>query len=117
MATIAVQSVSATGLGATYANAASGGDTFANNNVRAGRVFLHVKNGDASSKTVTVTPEVSSTTVDGFGTVTKAAISVAIPTGEDRFIGPFPLTAFGAAPAITYSAVTSVTIAVIQVPA
>lgn len=117
MATLTVESVVSTGLDATYNSAASGGDTFANNNVRAGRVFLHVKNADASSKTVTVTPEITSTTVPGFGSVTKAAIAVAIPAGEDRFIGPLPLTAFGAAPAITYSAVTSVTVAVIEVPA
>lgn len=117
MATLTVQSVSDSGLDATYSNAASGGDTFANNNVRACRVFLHVKNGDGTSKTVTVTPEITSTTVPGFGSVTKANTEVAIPASEDRFIGPFPLTAFGEAPAITYSAVTSVTIAVIEVPA
>lgn len=117
MATLTVQSIVEAGLDATYSAAAALGDTFANNNVRAGRVFLHVKNGDASSKTVTVTPEVASTTVPGFGTVSKATVSVAIPNGEDRFIGPFPLTAFGASPAITYSAVTSVTLAVIEVPA
>lgn len=51
------------------------------------------------------------------GEYTGRVLSVAIPASEDRFIGPFPLTAFGAAPAITYSAVTSVTVAVIEVPA
>lgn len=113
MAKIAVQSVSEAGLNATYSSAAGAGDTFDNTNER--RIFLHVKNGDASSHTVTVTPVQASKDVQGFGTMTKATVAVAIPAGADRFIGPFPMAAFGAEPAITYDAVTSVTLAVLEV--
>lgn len=113
MATLSVQSVVEAGLNATYSSAAAGGDTFANTNDN--RIIIHVKNGDASSKTVTIAPEVASRSVSGFGTMTKATISVAIPAGEDRFIGPFPFTAFGVNPDIQYSAETSVTLAVLRV--
>lgn len=113
MATLTVQNVVEAGLNATYSAAAALGDTFAN--TADNRIIIHVKNGDASSKTVTVVPDVASRSVSGFGTMTKATISVAIPAGEDRFIGPFPFTAFSVNPDIQYSAVTSVTIAVLRV--
>jgi hypothetical protein len=113
MATLSVQSIVEAGLNATYANAAVDGDTFANNQDL--DIFIHVKNGDASSKTVTIAPEIASKSVPGFGTMTKATISVAIPAGENRFIGPFHFNAFGINPDIQYSAVTSVTIAVLRV--
>lgn len=113
MATLTVQSIVEAGLEATYSSCGAGGDTFANDTTN--RIFLHVKNGDASSKTVTITPETASKDVAGFGTMTKATISVSIPAGEDRFIGPFPRGAFGNTPAITYDAVTSMTIGVIKI--
>lgn len=112
MATLTVQRIVESGLNATYSAAAALGDTFVNDSSE--RIFLHVKNGDASSKTITIAPEVSSKSVAGFGTMTKATISVAIAAGQDRFIGPFPRGAFGN-PDIQYSAVTSVTVAVIRV--
>lgn len=114
MATLTVQSITESGLNATYSNAAAAGDTFAN--TPQGRTFLHVKNGDASSKTVTVTAVDASEDFPGWGTMSKSNVSVAIPAGEDRFIGPFPIKAFGGDPDITYSAVTSVTVAVMKVP-
>lgn len=113
MATLTVQSVTESGLDGSYSAAAGAGDTFVNDTT--GRTFLHVKNGDASSHTVTVTPVITSRSIEGFGTLTKSGVSVAIPAGEDRFIGPFPYTAYGADPDITYSAVTSVTVAAIKV--
>lgn len=115
MATLTVQSVAESGLEATYSSADAAGDDFANDS--SNRIFIHVKNGDASSHTVTITPADATVTVPGYGAMTKSTPAVAIPAGEDRFIGPFPLTAFGAAPAIAYDAVTSVTIAVLKVPA
>lgn len=113
MATLTVQAIDEDGLNATYSAAASGGDDFANS--PSGRIFLHVKNGDASSHTVTVAAQDNTLTIPGIGSVTKADASVAIPAGEERFLGPFPYGAFGSAPAITYDAVTSVTIAAIKV--
>lgn len=113
MATLTVQSITESGLEATYASADAGGDTFANDTTN--RIFIHVKNGDASDHTVTVTPATASKEVAGFGTMTKATVAVVVTAGEERFIGPFPRGAFGNNPAITYDAVTSVTIAAVKV--
>lgn len=113
MATLTVQQIVEAGLEATYSSCDVGGDTFANDTTN--RTFIHVKNGDASEHTVTVTPQTTSKDVAGFGTMTKPNISVAITAGEDRFIGPFPVGAFSNAPAITYDAVTSMTIGVIKI--
>lgn len=59
----------------------SGNHAFSND----GRMFLHVKNGSASSVTVTFeTPGL----VDGFLAIQDA--SVIVPAGEERMAGPFP---------------------------
>jgi hypothetical protein len=115
MATLVKQDIVDTGLKPTYAAASSGGDDFANDG--SGRLFLHIKNGDGSSHTATVTAVVSTTEKAGFPTLTVPNIVVAIPASEERMIGPFPLTAYGSTPSITYDAVTSVTIALIKMPA
>lgn len=113
MATLTVEDVTESGLNATYNAADAGGDTFANDSSE--KIFLHVKNGDASEHTVTVTPVTTSKEVQGFGSMTKSNVSVAVPASEERFIGPFPFQAFGEDPDITYDDVTSVTIAVLKV--
>lgn len=113
MATLTVQQIDEDGLEASYDAASAGGDDFQNS--PAGRIFLHVKNGDASSHTVTVAANESTIQIDGLGTVTKDDASVAIPAGEERFLGPFAYGAFGSSPAITYDAVTDVTIAAIKI--
>lgn len=113
MATLSVESITESGLNATYSAADVAGDTFSNDTSE--EIFLHVKNGDASPHTVTVTAIVASRVIPGLGTVTKADSSTAIPAGEDRFIGPFPFTAYGSSPDITYDDVTSVTVAVLRV--
>lgn len=108
MATLATEAVSKSGLNATYAAANAGGDSFTPDR----STFLHVKNGDAASKTVTIaTPAtMAGLAIDD--------VAVTIPAGEDRFIGPFPPDLFADTDGladITYSAVTSVTVAVIRV--
>lgn len=113
MATLTVQTVDEDGLDATYSAASAGGDDFAN--APSGRVVLHIKNGAASSHTATVAAQDNSLTIPGIGSVTKADASVAVPAGEERFLGPFPYGAYGSNPAITYDDVTSVTIAAIKV--
>lgn len=108
MAVLIAQAMPLSGLQPTYAAAASGGDQAPVGE----KLVLHVKNGDASAKTVTVaTP----------GTVGDLAIADAaqvIPAGGNALI---PLKATYRDPAtgragITYSAVTSVTVAVLQLP-
>lgn len=113
MADLTTQLVDEDGLNPSYDAAAAGGDTFANDT--AGRTFIHVKNDDASSHTVTVSAVQSSVRSAAFGPLVKEDISVAIPAGEDRMIGPIKTAAFGKNPSITYDDVTSVTIAVIKV--
>lgn len=110
MAALATNVVPLTGLqlDAALVAATSGGDDCQTGN----GVFLAVKNADASSKTVTLaTPQ----TVDGDLAVADRAVTVAAGKTElipvtDRYRDPSTGRA-----AVTYSAVTSVTVAVIRV--
>lgn len=109
MATLAIQQMTSSGLEATYASAAAGGDKFANN----GKTFIHVKNGDGSDKTVTITSQV---TEPPAGTA-AANIAVTVTAGEERMIGPLNQNGFNDSNGdvnVTYSAVTSVTVAAIS---
>jgi hypothetical protein len=108
MATLTVQSVTLAGLNPSYSAASAGGDDFVND----GRTFLHVKNGGAGAITVTVTTPAQISGID------VADIAVSVPNGSERMIGPFPTNLFNASTgkaSITYSGVTSVTIAAIKV--
>ena len=107
MATLTVQDVVRSGLNPSYASAAAGGDDFPNDGKR---TFAHVKNGGASA--ITVTLDITQT-VDGQA-VTDPTVS--IPAGEERMIGPFPVAYYGASVGLSYSDVTSVTVAAIRVP-
>ncbi len=107
MALLATQQIDRDGLNATYVAAAAGGDTAAPDD----RAFLHVKNGGASPVTVTlVTP----------GTVSGLAISdttVSVAAGGAQFIPLYPSLyrdPSSGLVSITYSGVTSVTVAVIR---
>ena len=109
MALLTTQQITEAGAATTYADAAELGDTITNT----GKEFIHVKNGSGASVTVSCDPDTASVTVAGYGSLSKAAISVAIPSGDERFIGPFGTAAFGASPLIEYSAHADVTIAAI----
>lgn len=113
MATLTVQNIAEDGLVATYDAAEAGGDTFPN--ASGERTFLHVKNGDASSHTVTVAALQNSYDIAGYGDLTKPDASVTVSASGEAFIGPFPTGTFGSNPDITYDDVTSVTIAAIRV--
>jgi hypothetical protein len=110
VATLTTQTITATGLSPTYANAAGGGDK-----VRPGRgVFIHVRNADVSSMTLTLaTPG----TVDGLA-ISDRTVNVA--AGGSRMI-PVPALygdpADSGLAAISYSATTSVTIAALRIGA
>jgi hypothetical protein len=113
MALLTRQNFALGGLAASYAAAAAGGDTVDND----GKVVLHVKNGGAGAINVTVAAQVASLSVEGYGTLTRSDVVVSVPAGGERFIGPFPPRAFNDAngrAAITYDAVTSVTLAALQ---
>lgn len=117
MAQLTVQSVSfGPALGPSYGAAAAGGDSFPNATDET--TFLVVKNGSASPITATINPVITSAKVPGVGTLTVAAISESVPASGERWIGPFPV-AFNEASGlvnVTYSAVTTVTVAAVRVP-
>ena len=111
MATIAIQTINDAGRTPTYAAATTGAGDVADN---AGNMFLHVKNGSGSEVTVTVTAQTTTVESQQYGTLTKANVTKAIAGGADAFIGPFKTKAFNNASnqiVVTYSAVTSVTVA------
>ena len=113
MATLTAQSIIEAGLEASYAAATGGGDDFVNN----GKEFIHVKNGGGGDITVTITAQRTTTNKAGFGPMTKSDSVVIVTAGEERFIGPFPMSAFNNATGkavITYSGVTSLTIAILK---
>ena len=111
MAALTAQQLSAvSGLAATYAAAGGSGDTISNNS---GKMILHVKNGSASPITVTIT---AVGTLQGFP-VTNPTYTVA--NAGEKFIGPFDPSIFNntsGAVAVGYSATTTVTVAVLQIP-
>lgn len=95
-------------------SAAGGGDSVANPR---GNVFIQVVNGGGGSINVTLTPTITNRPADGvFPQMTLAANVVAVAAGASKVIGPIP-TAFndgnGNVP-VTYSGVTSVTIAAFE---
>lgn len=109
MALITVQEVGRAGIAPSYVAAAGGGDTFAND----GRTMLHIKNGGGGSITLTV---VTQATVDGKAVADDA---ISVPNGAERMVGPFPPAIYNDVNqqvALTYSGVTSVTVAVVRVP-
>lgn len=78
---LAVQSVTRSGLNATYTAATVDGHAFDNTTEK---VFLHVKNQNAGTIVVTIQTPI---TVDGLAVPDR---TVSIPTASERFIGIFP---------------------------
>lgn len=109
MADLTVQDIDrAAGLAVATVAAAAGGDTFDNN----GRTFLVVNNGGAGVITVTV----DSVTPCSYGSDHNEPSAASVAAGAERLFGPFPTTRFGASTAVSYSAVTSVTVAAVRLP-
>lgn len=111
MALLTPQPVTATGLNPTYVSAAGGGDT-----VKPGdNTFLHVKNGGGSSINVTIVQ--AGVCSYGGSTPTHDRV-VAVPASGERMIPTGPAVRYASQStglaSITYSAVTSVTIAAVQ---
>lgn len=108
MATLSYQKARIGGGTVTMAAANGGGDKVAPNP----RGALLVHNGDGSSKTVTVVVPGNTK----FGQA-NPDVAVSVPAGADRLIGPFPSDLAGddGLVAITYSAVTSVTVAAVSI--
>jgi len=111
MATLTRQEVTESGLLATYSAASGGGDDFINTGVE----WIHIKNASGGNITVTVTAQNTDASNVPFGDLTKSSAVVVVDLATEQFIGPFPPNAFNLAGSvqITYSGVTSLTIAVL----
>jgi hypothetical protein len=116
MATLSVQNLAVSGeLQPSYAAAAGGGDEMPND----GDTFLHVKNGGGAGITVTIAAQVATRDAEGYGPFTRANLAVSIAAAADKMIGPLPAKTWNNAngrAAITYSGVTTVTVAALRVP-
>lgn len=107
MATLTVLEATTAGVAFTTASAAGGGDAFPNT----GSEVLYVNNGGGAPINVTL---------DVTGVVGRSGEAgtdrvVAVANGAAKFIGPFDPAAFGGTVTITYSGVTTVTVAVLRV--
>lgn len=111
MADLPVSAPSVAGVNLNPAAASSGGDAILNTR---GDVFLYVTNGGGSSINVTLAAVQTTRPADGtFPASTFGNQVVAVPNGQSRLIGPIP-PAFNDANGkvqVTYSSVTSVTVA------
>lgn len=68
------------------------GNSFANTN---GNVFVYLKNTHATnSQSFVITAQTTSVTKDGYGVLTKASTTVAVPALSDAVAGPFPTSAY-----------------------
>lgn len=108
MATLTVQNVVRTGLEATFAACAAGGDAIPND----GRTIAEIINASGSDITVTV---VSQTVIDSKALGDDAIV---ITAAERRHIGPWPTSIYNDVNErvqLTYSGVTTLTIAALRV--
>ena len=110
MATLSVQTIVAAGLDPTYAAAAAGGDKLAPGPT----TFLHVVNGGGAPITVTVAAP-----GNFYAAVANPDLAVTVDASGEKMI-PVPVTPFAdpadsGLAAITYSAVTTVTVAALRI--
>lgn len=119
MATLTVQNLSLSGLLSSTMTAASAGDGFAND----GNTFLLFINGNASSRTLTLT--VANTTVNapGYNPITLSNPTVTLPgSGTNSgigIVGPFGMSEFNDSNGrcnYTLDNATGMTVAAIKVP-
>jgi hypothetical protein len=108
VAVLSVQKVIQAGLAPAYVAADAAGDEFING----GRTFVHVKNGSAAPVNATIT------NVKPCNYGFAHDLVIAVPAAGDRLIGPFEPGRFNNTSArakVTCSAVTSVTVAALEV--
>jgi hypothetical protein len=100
------------GTAITFVSAAGGGDTYPWSE----RSMFVVKNGSGGAITVSMTANSTSFKQQGFGTVTKAAIAKSVADGATALFDTRSRAFQGATGnvAVTYSGVSSVTVAAIE---
>jgi len=109
VATLATQVINQAGLQPSYAAVGGAGDKFSPGD----NVFLHVKNTNAATRTVTIDSKVPS----NFGTDVDLAVVIPANTG-DVMIGPLQAQRFTGPDGfgdISYSATAGLTIAVVRI--
>jgi hypothetical protein len=114
MALLTVQTIDDLGASVTFAAAAGGGDTAPND----GKTAIIVRNGSGASINVTLTPVLTAATLPTGTTATVASRVIAVPAGGAGMIAGLAPAFFNNASgqvAITYSAVTTVTVAVVKI--
>lgn len=85
--TLTKQSIVSSGLTPAYAAANTDGSKFVVDSL--GRLFLHVKNTNAATRTVTIAKQKDSGYVEGYGYVAFADIAVVVGANTgDKMIGP-----------------------------
>lgn len=113
MAALTTQQIAPAGTTLTFGAAAGGGDTLTPGDT----TFLYVKNGGGSPITVTI-DDPNSVGPSGAAQF-NPDLSVSVTNGSEKCIGPLSATRFGRSSdgqvAITYSAVTSVTVAAVRI--
>ena len=108
MAALNVQEITVDGVQEVLVAADVGlSDTFTNT----GREYIKVNNGGGSP--ITVSPTVTGSISTGEQITTPV---ITVPAGEARLIGAFSRTLYSNLVTITYSDVTTVTVAVLQLP-
>ena len=91
MALISSQQITEAGKTPTLSTPAAS-DTFTNS----GKEFIFVKNGSGGSINITVTAQISSVDLSGYGTLTKSNTVFAVASGASSFVGPFAPEAYSA---------------------
>lgn len=110
MANLALQKVTPTGVAVVLQAAAAGGDTFPWTR----GAYLEVNN--ASGAAITVTIDSRKLCDQGF----DHNFAISVPAGQSRRIGPFDGDRFADSQGlvnVSYSAVTSLTVGAVEVPA
>ena len=108
MATLSVQSIVKAGLNPSFSAAAGGGDQFA---LTDKNDIFWIKNGSGGSITVTFTTQA---TTDGLAVADR---TVAVPAGEDRAVSDLDPNVYRDSSGycqVTYSGVTSLTVAALR---
>jgi len=112
MATIVSQNITEAGLNPTMSAVTGSGDQFSNT----GNEFLLITNGSGESLLVTITAQTTTVEDRRMGELTKANSTITIANGASGLIGYFQIAAYSDSDGyvqITYSASSSVTIAVL----
>jgi hypothetical protein len=95
-------------LQAVDAAAAGGGDTFNND----GNTYFYADNADASGTDITFDDTGSKD--PGYADSFDPDVTVTVAAGDTMLIGPFPIARFGDSVAVSYTSVTSLTVAAIR---